>query len=77
MRFKGNIQRMGGDATTNVPGTDGLFYLDILYSESTSSVDTGWKFYERAAENVTFDEARYIERTRIDELKAQYQDKES
>lgn len=77
MRFKGNIQRMGGDATTNVPRTDGLFYVDILYSESTSSVDTGWKHYERAAATVTFDEARDIERTRIDELKAQYQDKES
>lgn len=71
MRFKGDIQKMNTAPVDRVPGTDGLFYLDIYYSESTSSIND-WKYLERAAANVTYDEALDIERKRIDELKEQY-----
>jgi hypothetical protein len=75
VRFKGDIQKMNTPRADRVPGTDGLFSLVIYYSESTSSIDE-WKFYETAGENLTYDEALDLERARIDELLAQYKDKE-
>ena len=71
MRFKSNIQKMNTAPAERVPDTDGLFYLDIYSSDSTSSIDK-WKFHERAGENITFEEALDLERNRIDELKEQY-----
>ena len=74
MRFKGDIQN---EHPTSRPRacTDGLFSLVIYSSESTSSIDE-WKFYETAGENLTYNEALDLERVRIDELMAQYKDKE-
>jgi hypothetical protein len=74
MRFKSDIRKMRNNPTYGSLGTDGPMEVVIFYQDSESRGED-WKYFETAAENVTYDEGLEIERNRLDELEKQFKDR--